>query len=167
MRTKTQRLALLGGLVGGLMSTGLMAPAQAAGTTQVDGDAISDGVTCDAPPAGFDDYPGLAMTGDLEGCLYTNVVTSKQTPSGGWIEAGHETFVGSLNGGPDGTFTTNYRFQGKYAEDFTVEIFGRCQHPIAEGSGTGGFAGVTGRLDFKDIIGDPVVYVYRGHLTFG
>ena len=59
-------------------------------------------------------------------------------------------FVGSLNGGATGTFTTNYRFQGKYEADFTVEIHGRCQHPIAAGSGTDGFEGATGRLDFKD-----------------
>ena len=39
MRAKIQRLALLGMLMGGLMSTGMMAPAQAAGTTQIGGDA--------------------------------------------------------------------------------------------------------------------------------
>jgi hypothetical protein len=44
---------------------------------------------------------------------------------------------------------------------------GRCQHPIAAGSGTGGFEGATGRLDFKDIIGDTVTYVYRGHIELG
>ena len=104
-----------------------MAPAQAAGTTQIGGDAEFGG-PCTDPPVGFDDYPGLALTGDLEGCLYTNVVTLVQKPSGVWIETGHETFVGSLNGGAEGTFTTNYRFQGKY-EPGGVEIFGRCQHP--------------------------------------
>jgi hypothetical protein len=76
-------------------------------------------------------------------------------------------FVGSMDGGAPGTFTTNYRFQGKYAADFTVELHGRCQHPIAAGSGTGGFEGATGRLDFKDIIGDTVTYVYRGHIDLG
>ena len=166
MRTKVQRLALLSMLMGGLMSTGLMAPAQAAGTTQIGGDAGFGGA-CTDPPVGFDDYPGLTLTGDLEGCLYTNVVTSVQKPSGVWIETGHETFVGSLNGGAEGTFTTNYRFQGKYEPGFVVEIFGRCQHPIAAGSGTGGFEGAEGRIDFKDIIGDPIVYVYRGHIRLG
>jgi hypothetical protein len=166
MRTKIRRLALLGMLMGGLMSTGLMAPAQAAGTTQIAGDAVLDGVACDAPPAGFDDYPGILMTGSLEGCWYTDVLTSVSRPSGAYLETGQEIFVGSLNGGEVGTFTTTYRFEGKY-DDAGVEVFGRCQHPIVKGSGTGGFAGVEGRVDFKDIIGDPVVYVYRGHLKLG
>jgi len=162
---KIQRLLLLG-MLSAVMGLGLMAPAQAAGTTQIGGDAGFGGA-CTDPPVGFDDYPGLTLTGDLEGCLYTNVVTSVQKPSGVWIETGHETFVGSLNGGAEGTFTTNYRFQGKYEPGFVVEIFGRCQHPIAAGSGTGGFEGAEGRIDFKDIIGDPIVYVYRGHIRLG
>ena len=167
MRTKVQRFALLGMLMGALLGTGLMAPASAAGTTQVGGDAVYDTTVCDSPPEGFTSYPGLRLTGSLEGCLYTGVVDSQFTPSGGYIETGHEMFVGSLNGGATGTFTTNYRFQGKYEADFTVEIHGRCQHPIAAGSGTGGFEGATGRLDFKDIIGDTVTYVYRGHIELG
>ena len=165
MRTKVQRFALLGMLMGALLGTGLMAPASAAGTTQIGGDAVYDTTVCDSPPEGFTSYPGLRLTGSLEGCLYTGVVDSQFTPSGGYIETGHEMFVGSLNGGDDGTFTTNYRFQGKYEGD--VEIHGRCQHPIAAGSGTDGFEGATGRLDFKDIIGDTVTYVYRGHIKFG
>ena len=39
------------------------------------------------------------------------------------------------------------------------------QHPIVEGSGTGGFEAAKGRVDFKDIIGDPVTFVYRGHIS--
>ena len=60
-----------------------------------------------------------------------------------------------------------YRFESKWDPDVSsgVEVRGRCQHPIVEGSGTGGFEGVSGRLDFKDIIGDPVTYVYRGHIS--
>jgi hypothetical protein len=41
------------------------------------------------------------------------------------------------------------------------EVRGRCQHPIV--SGSGGFAGATGRVDFKDIVEDPITYVYRGY----
>jgi hypothetical protein len=41
----------------------------------------------------------------------------------------------------------------------------RVKHPIVEGSGTGGFEGATGRVDFKDIIGDPVTFDYRGHIS--
>ena len=168
MRTKVQRVALLGMLMGALLGTGLTAPVSAVGTMQVGGDAEYDTTVCDSPPEGFAHYPGLRLTGSLEGCLYTGVPDSRSTPSGGYIETGHEMFVGSLNGGATGTFTTNYRFQGKYeVPDFTVEIHGRCQHPIAAGSGTGGFEGATGRLDFKDFIGDTVTYVYRGHIELG
>ena len=65
--------------------------------------------------------------------------------------------------GPAGTFTTTYRFEAKLDRDGS-EVRGRCQHPIVADSGTGGFTGATGRVDFKDIIGDPITYVYRGHI---
>ena len=113
MRTKIRRLALLGMLIGALLGPGLMAPAQAAGTTQVDGSGYYDDITgdeCDAPPSEFSDYPALVLHGDLEGCLYAHVLSRKFTPSGVWIETGQELVVASLNGGPVGTFTTNYRF---------------------------------------------------------
>ena len=167
MRTKIHRLAMVGILTGGLLGTGLIAPSHAAGTTQVEGGAVPGPGGCTNPPAGFDSYPGLPMTGDLKGCLYTQAVTSKQTPSGGWIETGHETFVGTMKG-VFGTFRTNYRFQGKYeTPDFLVEIHGRCQHPIVAGSGTGVFEGATGRINFKDLIGETIVYDYTGHITLG
>src|SRR4051812_40269384 len=156
MRMRMQRLALLGMLMGGLMSSGL-APAHAAGTTQIGGDATIDAAgPCGTPQPGFPDYAGLALTGDLVGCWYTHVDTIKTTPSGGYHETGREMFVGSYKGGPVGTFTTTYVFTAKYAPDGVTEIFGRCHHPIVAGSGTGGFTGVAGRVDFKDIIGDPV-----------
>ena len=46
-----------------------------------------------------------------------------------------------------------------------LEILGRCQHPIVAGTGTGVFEGVTGRLDFKDVVEIPN-YSYRGHFKF-
>ena len=113
--------------------TELMAVASAAWTTQIGGDAVYDTTVCDSPPEGFTSYPGLRLTGSLEGCLYTGVVDSQFTPSGGYIETGQEMFVGSLNGGDDGTFTTNYRLQGEYEGD--VEIHGRCQHPTRQAPG--------------------------------
>ena len=73
-------------------------------------------------------------------------------------------FVGRLDGGPAGTFTTTYKFEAKLNAD-GAEVRDRCQHSIVSGSGTGGFAGATGRVDFKDIIGDPITYVYRGHIS--
>jgi hypothetical protein len=70
-----------------------------------------------------------------------------------------------------GSFWTNYTFEAKYegcAENGSyvgAEIKGRCQHPIVKGSGTGVFAGVTGRLDMKDDI-EAGNYPYRGHFKF-
>jgi hypothetical protein len=84
------------------------------------------------------------------------VLTSKEAPGGVYLESGEEVVVGSLDGGPVGTFATTYKFEGKYNPDVAsgVQQHGRCQHPIVEGRGTGGFEGADGRLDFKDIIGD-------------
>jgi hypothetical protein len=67
------------------------------------------------------------MTGSLEGCWYTKVITSKETPGGVYLESGEEVFVGSLDGGPVGTCATTYKFESKY--DDGVELRGRCQHP--------------------------------------
>jgi hypothetical protein len=172
MRTRLQRLALLPALLASSLLT-VAAPAQAAGPTkaaggQIDGPAYFDapsGGVCGPPPKpyeAFTSYDPLVMQGDLEGCWYTLVEESRETPSGVYVELGQEVFVGTLNGGKPGTFATTYRFQAKFADG--AELFGRCQHPIVAGSGTGGFAGATGRLDFKDIIEDPITYVYRGHI---
>ena len=164
--TESRRLVLL------LLAMGLMtvSPVAAnAASIRLSGTAQYDPVECPAPPPGYEDftsYPGLVMTGSLEGCLYTKVETSKETPGGVYLESGEEVFVGSLDGGPQGTFATTYRFESKWDPDALtgVELRGRCQHPIVEGSGTGGFEGAKGRLDFKDIVGDPVTFVYRGHI---
>ena len=169
MRTTLQRLGLLVMLLAGLL--GVAAPAQAA-SPRIGGTAYfqgPEGGPCDPVPEGYEEftsYPPLVMSGSLEGCWYTFVEDSVFRPSGVYQETGQEYFVGSLDGGPVGTFTTTYRFEAKYAADRVTELFGRCQHPLVAGSGTGGFAGATGRLDFKDIIGDPVTYVYRGHIRF-
>ena len=171
MRTKIRRLVLLSMLMGGLLGMGLVAPANAAGTTQISGSGTYDttGSECGAPPLGFADYPGLTLTGDLEGCLYTDVVTSTDlgAPSGVYIETGRELVVATVNG-VRGTFTTTYRFESRWDPDVSTgaEVKGRCQHPITVGSGTGVFAGATGRLDFKDEV-TTGLYFYRGHITLG
>ncbi len=105
------------------------------------------------------------MTGDLEGCLYVFVETAECRPSGVYKETGTEIYVGE-----GGTFSTTYRFTAKYDDcpNLQGQQFGRCQHPIVAGSGTGVFEGVTGRLDFKDNIegGQAVNFPYRGHLRW-
>jgi hypothetical protein len=170
MRTKIQRLVLLGVLVGGLL-VALSAPASAA-TNQISGVAVLDTGTCPAPPAGSEDFDDLTlvMTGDLEGCWYTKIETSENhgAPSGIYLESGEEIFVGSLNGGPEGTFTTTYKFESKWDPDVSSgsEVHGRCQHKIVEGIGTDGFEGATGRVDFKDEV-TTGEFFYRGHITLG
>ncbi len=74
--------------------------------------------------------------------------------------------MGSLNGGPVGLFTTTYKFQSKWDPDVSTgsEVWGRCEHPIVRGSGTVGFAGATGRLNFRDVVADGS-YVCRGHIS--
>lgn len=120
---------------------------------------------CPDPPPAYNSYPPIVMTGSLDGCWYTHIIGTPRTTQGGvYLESGTELFVGQLDGGPAGTFTTTYKFEAKLNAD-GAEVRGRCQHPIVSGSGTGGFAGATGRVDFKDIIGDPITYEYRGHIS--
>jgi hypothetical protein len=147
-------------------------PALAEGATQISGDArFAEMGECPIPidpdePGAGANY-ALVMTGDLVGCLYTFVdETTQSSPSGTYRETGTETFVGSVFGSEEpGTFETTYRFEAKYedVDNLAGEIFGRCQHPIVEGSGTGIFEGVTGRLDFKDDV-ETGTFLYRGHL---
>jgi hypothetical protein len=140
-------------------------PALAEGATQISGVAVLDEADeCDSGSVGAD-Y-ALIMDGDLEGCLYTFVdhETAQSSPSGTYRETGTETFVASDG---SGTFETTYRFEAKYEDvaNLSGEIFGRCQHPIVEGSGTGDYEGVSGRLDFKDDV-ETGTFLYRGHLRF-
>ena len=150
----------------GVVSTA-PSPALAEGATQISGVAFFDEpepLVCDPVPPRYD-Y-ALVMTGDLTGCLYTDVETDQSSPSGTYRETGTELFVGSYLG-KSGTFETTYRFEAKYEDVDTLsgEIFGRCQHPIVEGSGTGIFEGVSGQLFFKDDV-ESGTFPYRGHLQF-
>ena len=132
--------------------------------------AFETTATCGAPPAGYADftsYPPIVMMGSLKGCWFTKVesIRDNGAPSGIYLESGEEVFVGTLNGGTPGTFATTYRFESRWSPDVSTgaETRGRCQHPIAVGSGTGGFAGAVGRVDFKDVVANGT-YVYRGHI---
>jgi len=140
--------------------------ALAAGATQFSGVAYFAGSGECTDPEGAGASYAVVMTGDLQGCHYSFIETSVMSPSGAYNETGHEVFVGSYNGQP-GTFRTTYRFTAKYTNstDF-IEVEGRCQHPLIDGSGTGVFAGMTGRLDMRDNVVDGVAvdFPYRGHL---
>jgi hypothetical protein len=162
------------GIFAGLVIMLTIAVSTPAGASnQISGVGVFDtsGSTCSGPPSGYADfvsYPPIVLSGSLEGCWYTKIETVKDNgpPSGIYLESGREVFVGSFNGGSIGTFTTTYKFESKWDPDVSTgsEIRGRCQHPLVTGSGTGGFAGATGRLDFKDVVADGS-YIYRGHIT--
>jgi hypothetical protein len=138
------------------------------GATQISG--VSRYATTDECNAVEGFTFSLRLTGDLVGCLYTFVDKFDCSPSGTYREEGREYFVGTYNG-QSGTFWTDYAFEGKYegcpldGEPLGAEIFGRCQHPIIDGSGTGGFEGVSGRLAFKDNV-ELQIFPYTGHLRF-
>ncbi|CAA9400154.1 MAG: hypothetical protein AVDCRST_MAG01-01-962 [uncultured Rubrobacteraceae bacterium] len=164
-------LALTIALVAAKDVSAARSPAHAGGATQISGIGVyADEATCDDPKGAGADY-ALILDGDLEGCLYTFVKTAKSSPSGTYRETGRELFVGSIRGGTrSGTFKLTYRFEAKYEDldDPATEIFGRCQHPIVRGSGTGVFKGVTGILLFKDVLeaGEAPYFPYRGHLRY-
>ncbi len=150
----------------GVVSTA-PSPALAEGATQISGVArFADTGECVDPEGEGADY-ALVMTGDLVGCLYTYVnKPAESSPSGTYRETGTELFV-AADSEEDGTFATTYRFEAKYEDvtDPATEIFGRCQHPIVEGSGTGIFEGVSGQLFFKDEV-ESGTFLYRGHLRY-
>ena len=116
-----------------------------------------------SPPDDLGDYPAIDLTGSLNGCWYTYVSKSQFNPSGTYLEQGTEIFVGCLNGTTCGTFETTYTFTAKYVDDtFAQEIHGRCHHPIA--SGTEGFAGAKGVINFRDDVVN-LKFDYRGHIS--
>jgi hypothetical protein len=159
-------LALAIALVAAKDVSAAPSPALAGGATQISGDASFDNAEAPvcAPVMGYE-Y-AVVMTGDLKGCLYTHVKTAESSPSGTYRETGEELFVGSW-GDESGTFATTYRFEAKYedVDALSGEIFGRCQHPIVEGSGTDIFEGVSGILLFKDDV-ESGTFFYRGHLRY-
>ena len=142
-------------------------PTHAEGATQISGIGFfAGGNECTDDPEGEGSDFALKMKGDLEGCHYVFVETSECSPSGTYRETGTEIFVGEYNG-MDGTFGTTYLFTAKLGEcpDLATEIWGRCQHPIVAGSGTGFFEGVTGRFDIKDDVA-AASFPYKGHLRW-
>lgn len=153
-----------------VLSLGLLgAPAAAdTGTGAVQFDGVARGTNeCAGQPGivALDMYEG-----NLIGCLInTGFDEPKLTPSGVYLERGTETFVGCLFEDGEklgcGSFDTTYLFSGKFPPDGEQQ-FGRCQHPIVEGTGTGDFVGATGRIDFKDDL-DAGLFNFRGHISLG
>lgn len=143
----------------------LLATPASAGTALVSGNSVFN-TACQAPvgdvPANLGDYPAIDFSGNLVGCWYTYVATSRFNPSGTYVEQGTELFVGCLNGSACGTFETVYTFTGRYTDaTFTQEIHGRCEHRIV--GGTGDFAGAMGVITFKDDVVN-MTFDYRGQI---
>jgi hypothetical protein len=136
------------------------------GATQISGIGYYAAPGQCTDPEGQGDSYTLIMTGDLAGCHYVFVETSRCSPGGAYSETGTETFVG-LYKGARGTFRTTYLFTATYKDcpNFVGEIAGRCEHPIVDGSGQGVFEGVTGRLDMKDDV-ETGNFPYRGHFRW-
>ena len=115
---------------------------------------------CTANPDGVPTYV-ILMTGDLEGCIYGYELSYKELPNGIFQTRDHEYFFGTFNG-KSGSWEMDEHFTSKWNADGSQK-YGRCQHPIIKGTGTGDFTGVTGRVDFKDDV-DLGVANYRGHV---
>jgi len=133
------------------------------------------------PPACTDPSVSFTMTGGLVGCWYEdNVTITKDQTTASGIElvhfSGTEHFTGCLDvdgdgactGDPTGTLFFTFTFTGQYVPgtNLSLEIRGRCHHPIV--GGTGNFAGATGVLNFKDDVSNPtfVTSPYMGHVSF-
>jgi hypothetical protein len=154
----------------------LAAASASAATNQVSGlQSPSIGPPCLDPLASF------TMTGGLVGCWYEdNVAITKDDITASGIElihfSGKEHFTGCLDldgdractGDPTGTLNFTFTFTGQYVAgtNLSLEIRGRCHHPIV--GGTGDFTGATGVLNFKDDTSNPafVTSPYMGHVSF-
>lgn len=125
------------------------APAGATGNTQISGAGVFTNTT-ECPADSPNVYPPIKMTGGLVGCWYTDEVeVDLTTVSGAYQERGTETFIGCLSDGTTcGTFRTTYTFTARYTPDFSAELHGHCEHKLVNGAG--GFAGITGQVNFKD-----------------
>ena len=125
------------------LAAALAPGAMASSATIVEGIQAPDaGNACTDNPDAVVTY---TMSGSLVGCWYLDTAEYKNVSRTGVLVTGTEHFVGCL-GATCGTLSTTFSFTAKYDGD--TEVHGRCYHPIT--GGTGGFAGASGSLTFKD-----------------
>ena len=137
------------GIATALALTATAAPSIPVGaaTTPVSGTFVFDDTdaTCPDPPDGLRATNTFIISGDLEGCWYTNVDRAWDLgpPSGLYFEVGREVFVGTVREAPTGPSRrpTRSNPNGTPTIATGTEIWGRCQHLIVRGSGTGGLRG--------------------------
>jgi hypothetical protein len=146
------------------------------GTTQVDGvqTVVSLGDPFDPTDDVYwnDGYGGGAPA--LIGFWYTRTFdVGVFTPSGVLTGTGTEEFVGCLDSDgnracdaaePEGSLWFAFESSAKYDPFTFAQFHGRCHHVIT--SGTGGFAGATGQVRYKDDPENGCSY-YSGHVTLG
>lgn len=114
--------------------------------------------------AGYEsvDYT-IALSGDLTGCIYGVILSeSFNEKNGRYTSNDHETFVGSL-GALSGTWEMDETFSAVFDLETGAQLSGGCKHPIIDGSGTGDFEGVDGRLKFIDDV-DAGTADYTGRI---
>ena len=173
--TKQRRLTLAVSILIMPILTAIAMPASAQGNIQISGRGIADtfpATECTNAPQGFEDFT-IVLEGDLMGCLYTSIGTPFEfTPSNVYDERGSEIIEACLDlnrdfacDGDYGTFQTTYHFTSKWegVPFFSQQIYGRCQHPIVQGMGTGIFAGATGQLNFRDDVIE-LDFDWKGHI---
>jgi len=157
LRVAAAGLAVLIGTLG-LTATASAAP----GATHVSGSETTV-EKCAGVSGAFGTF---AVTGDLEGCWYTDRFDPLAgSPNGLFVGRGLEHFVGCI-GTKCGTLSFKFVFIGKF-DAGGAELWGACHHPIL--GGTGDFAGATGELNFTDVPdGTPVPPAdYTGRVTLG
>jgi hypothetical protein len=168
MKRQLTILALTALMVMAFISAVLMvpSPALAEEATQIAGVGVFAGTGECADAEGQGSNFALTISGDLAGCWYVFVETVTCSPSGTYQQTGQEIFVGQYNG-QAGTFKTNYHTEAKFQDcsNVATKVFGRCQHPIADGSGEGVFAGVSGRIDVNDDV-EAQTFPFKGHLQW-
>lgn len=147
-------LPLLVALVASFASVG--AAAAGNGATIVHGDQLAYG-TCEGG--------GYRMTGDLEGCWWTDTFETTSDPDKATLRAtGIEHFEGCM-GNVCGTFFTTYTYTAKFDGPWptSAELHGRCHHPVT--GGTDGFGGASGEISFHDVVDvSPPYYPYVGNV---
>jgi hypothetical protein len=140
--------------------------------------ASAGAIAVAAASAGADQVSGVqeptaiqgvsTMTGDLTGTWYDTTPLDeflaglRAHPSGTVQFTGTELFVGCWSA-VCGTLSFEYHAELKLvAPDYVQLILGRCTHKVT--GGTGGFAGATGVLTFRD---DPETGCssYKGHIS--
>ena len=112
-------------------------------------------------PSAYDSYPPIVMTGSLDGCWYTHIETARATSGGVYLER-HGALCRRLDGGPPYVHH-DLQVRGKLNTDGAE--YAAAASTRSSPAADGGFAGATGRVDFKGMVGDPITYVYRGHIS--